>query len=203
VVPGSAEEARVSGSGDEVLPCIKGLVLQPAVRRLEHQIELGKIGEPDLDAQLDAEDRWILEQRVAPTLWYPITSYERIVELVRAAEGGVGDAYWVRFGRENGEDVLESKAVSVFLRSARGFGPRAGIALIKLSQIFFNFAEWSFEGKTLESFTIDVRKATAMPDSVRLGTLGFIIHLVCKFVGDEIDIVSERPSRDHVIFRTR
>jgi hypothetical protein len=163
---------------------------------------MGKIQQADLENHLEAVDRDLIEQNIAASLWYPLDSYERIVQLVRQAEGGVGAEYWIRFGRENAEDVLASSAVQVFLKAARGFGPRAGIALIKLARLFFNFGEWSWEGDSLEKFKIEVSEAQYLSESVRLGALGFMLHLAQLFAGHEVRIVSERPSNDVVIYRT-
>jgi hypothetical protein len=176
--------------------------MQYAVRRLLAHRESGKLADDVIEARLERDDQEMLDQRIATTLWYPIDSYDRIMLLLREVEGGMGDEWWIQFGEEHAEELLLFRPVQVMLRGARGFGSRAGIALIKLSTLYFNFGTWSFDGEGLESFTAKVQDATPMSDPCRLIVLGFIRYLVRKFVGHDVTIVSERPSKDVIIYRT-
>jgi hypothetical protein len=114
----------------------------------------------------------------------------------------MGDGWWIRFGEEHAEQLLLYPPVQMMMRGAQTFGSRAGIALIKLSKLYFNFGKWSFDGESLESFTAEVRETAPMSEPCRLIVLGFIRHLVREFVCHDVTIVSERPAEDVIIYRT-
>lgn len=183
-------------------PSLKGITMQYAVKRLRAHRESGKLTDDVIEARLERDDREILDHRINTTLWYPIDSYDRIMLLLREVEGGTGDEWWIRFGEEHAEELLLFRPVQVIMRGARSFGSRAGSALIKLSRLYFNFGEWSFDGDSLESFTAEVRETAPMSEPCRLIVLGFIRYLVRQFVGHDVTIVSERPAEDVIIYRT-
>jgi hypothetical protein len=139
---------------------------------------------------------------IAATLWYPIASFERLLELLRIVEGGHGSDFFVAYGRESAADTLKAPGVEIILKGARAFGARAGIPLIKLAKLFYNVSEWEFVADNLEDFTVHVSDAEALSEPLRYVALGFIRHLVCEFVGREVAITSERASPNRIIYRT-
>jgi hypothetical protein len=180
---------------------LKGISLQIAVDRLNRHVDSGKLTREKMEERLQPEDFEILDRRIAMTLWYPLESYERIVRLIQEVEGGVGDRFWVRFGEETAKESLSSAALQVLIKGARKFGNRAGIPLVKLGNLFFNFSHWHFEGDDLEHFTIEITDAGPMPEIVRHAAQGFVQHLVYEFTGKHVKISAERPTLDRVIFR--
>jgi hypothetical protein len=183
-------------------PCLKGVTMQAAVRRLEAHRESGKLTDEALEAKLEPEDLELLEQRVAPTLWYPIDAYDRIMLLLRETEGGMGDDWWIRYGEASAAEILAFGPVQAMLKGARSFGPRAGIVLVRMSTLYFNFSKWHFEGESLEAFEVEVSGAEPMSEPCRLIVLGFLRHLAQVFVGHEVAIESDRPVQSRIIYRT-
>jgi len=183
-------------------PSLKGITMQYAVQRLLVHRESGKLTEDVIEARLEPDDREILDLRIVATLWYPIDSYDRIMLLLRDIEGGMGEEWWIQFGEEHALELLRFSPVQMIMRGARSFGSRAGMVLIKLAKLYFNFGKWNFEGDDLESFTVEVRETAPMSEPCRLIVLGFIRHLMREFMGHDVPIVSERPARDVIIFRT-
>jgi len=184
------------------VPCLKGVTMQAATRRLLAHREGGRLTDDKLEGRLEPEDIEILEQEIAPTLWYPIESYDRIVALLREVEGGASDDWWVEYGKESASEILAFGPVQALLKGARSFGPRAGIVLIRLSTLYFNFSKWKFQGESLESFQVEVKECEPMSEPCRLIILGFLRHLAKEFVGHSVPIGSERPSSDTIIYRT-
>lgn len=185
-----------------MIPSLKGISLQIAIDRLNRHVDSGKLTHEKMEERLQPEDFEILGKRIAATLWYPLENYERIVLLIQEIEGGVGDRFWVQFGEDTARETLSSAAVQVLIKGARKFGNRAGIPLVKLGNLFFNFSEWRFEGDDLEHFTIEITGAEPMPEIVRHAVQGFIQHVVFEFTGSPIKVTAERPRRDTVIFRS-
>jgi hypothetical protein len=183
-------------------PCLKGATMQAAVRRLEAHRKSGKLSDEVLEAKLEPEDIEMLEQRIALTLWYPIDAYDRIMLLLREIEGGMGDDWWIQYGEASAAEILAFGPIQAMLKAARGFGPRAGIVLVRMSSLYFNFSKWRFDGESLESFEVVVTGAAPMSEPCRLIVLGFLRHLAKVFVGHEVLLESDRPSHSRIIYRT-
>lgn len=184
------------------VPSMKGIGFVPLVERLHGHIEAGKLCKADLERKLEATDRELLEARIGPTLWYPIASYERMLRLLRDREGAAGNDFFVAFGTDTAADSLGTGPIQILLKGAKAFGARAGIALIKLSKLYFNFSEWHFEGNDLEQFVIEVTDAADFPEPCRYSTLGFMQYLVLEFTGEAVQLSSQRPTRDRIVYRT-
>ena len=184
------------------VPSMKGIGFAPVIERLRARIDTGKLSDLELDLKLQEADRALLESPIGPTLWYPVVSFERLLLLLRDQEGGIGNDYFVTLGVDTAEASLSTGAVQVLLKGARAFGPRAGIALIKLSKLYFNFSEWDFEGDDLEHFTVVVSDAAPLPEPCRYTTLGFMQHLVLQFTGKRVRLTSQRPSADRIVYKT-
>ena len=183
-------------------PCLKGITMQAAVKRLEAHRISGKLSDADLDARLEPDDLTMLEQRISPTLWYPIDSYDRIVALLFDVECGIGDGWWIDYGEETAAELLEFGPIQALLKGARSFGPRAGIVLVRMSKLYFNFSKWHFEGDSLESFNVEVTDAEPMSEPCRLIVLGFLRHLAQVFVGHEVPVESYRPVPGRIVYQT-
>ncbi len=186
----------------ENIPSVKGVTMLHAIERIRRQIEAGKITESELNAFLQEDDRAFIDERVAATFWYPIDSYARMMHMLREAEGGNGNDYWINFGRETAIEVLQTAPVQIVLKGARPFGPRAGMALVKMARLFYNFGEWAFEGEILDDFVIESSGVEGLPELSRYGTQGFIQYFAEEFLGHEVPMTSLRPSRDVVIYKT-
>ena len=186
----------------DVKPSLKGATVAYAVKRLLVHRETGKLTDDLLDSHLEPDDREILENRVAPTLWYPLENYDRLVLLLREIEGGAGDEWWIQYGEESAGEILTYAPIQLMLKGARRFGPRAGSVLVKMSQLYFNFTRWQFEGDSLESFHVEVHEAEGMSEICRLIILGFLRYLARDFVGHDVEIVSSRPTEDLILYHT-
>ncbi len=181
-------------------PSLKGISLQIAIDRLNRHVDAGRLTREKLEERLLPEDLEILDKHVTKTLWYPLANYERIVTLIQEIEGGIGERFWVKFGEETARETLSSTAIQVLMRGARKFGDRAGIPLVKLGSLFFNFSKWQFEGDNFEHFTITITEASDMPEIVRHAVQGFIQHVVLEFTGKAVKVIGERPTRDRIVF---
>ena len=176
--------------------------MQAAVRRLQAHRDSGKLTDEVLEAKLEPEDLDMLEQRISPTLWYPIDAYDRVMDVLRETEGGMGDDWWVQYGAASAAEILDFRPIQALLRAARGFGPRAGTVLVRMSPLYFNFSKWRFDGESLEDFEVEVTEAEPMSEPCRLIVLGFLRHLAQEFLGHEILLESDRPAHGRIIYRT-
>jgi len=160
-----------------ITPSLKGISLQIAIDRLNRHVDSGKLTRDKMEERLLPEDFEILDKRIASTLWYPLANYE-----------------------DTARETLGSAAVQVLIKGAKKFGNRAGIPLVKLGSLFFNFSTWQFEGDDLEHFTITISDAGPMPEIVRHAVQGFVQHIIYEFTGKPVKVTGERPRHDKIVF---
>jgi hypothetical protein len=181
-------------------PSIKGVVVQLAVDAVNQLLAEGKLAREVLEARLEAGDLQILEQKVLPGLWYPLSSFDRLLEVATAdlrAEGGM-DAL-ADLGREGAGRVLGSEHYGALVDAARGAGKLAGPRLLRLAPLLCNVGRWSFkpEGRAA---SVQLSEATAFPEALRYLAQGFLGYLGEQVAGRPVRVASRRPVADRIEF---
>jgi hypothetical protein len=156
------------------VPSVKGAAVQPVVKRMQKLVDQGKLSVSELEFRLGQDELDLLEQEIEPTLWYPIRSHDRLLEVKRDLLGAGEDRYLVELARRTAESLLSSGPYATMLESARSFGDRAGVPLIQMSKLIYNFTSWEYEGESLEDFTVHVSDARDFPETSRFSAEGFM-----------------------------
>ncbi len=182
-------------------PSIKGIALQYAVAAVRRLLETGRLTRDELEIRLDPQDLEILDQKVLPTLWYPMESFARLLEVATTGEAQTGGVEAViSVGVDAANSLFASELYGDFLRSAESRGPRAGEALVRMAPLLCSFGTWTFRRAPGGGFAIDVREAGAFPEILRHVAQGLIQYLSDRLAGapDRIRVTSERPAPDHI-----
>jgi hypothetical protein len=187
------------------VPSIKGVVLRPLVARVNRLLDQGKLDHGEVERRLDDDDLALLdnEESIEATLWYPIVCQDRLLRLVRDCVGGGDDRVIVEFAQETAKELLESPSYAALVAGASKMGERAGVALVKISELVFSFSQWMYCGESLADFRVEVSGAEELPESSQLAAAGFMAHLAERVLGRPVAITSERPSPDRVVYRGR
>ena len=138
-----------------VEPCIKGVVIRISADRVRAMLETGKLREDDLERWLTARDVELISEPPRPTLWYPIETMTHLLELMRDVEGAGDERYLALEAAREIDNVLRAPAMAAVVHGARAFGKRAGVALVKLTNLTFNFGCWTYTGEDLENFAVE------------------------------------------------
>jgi hypothetical protein len=182
---------------------IKGVAVQPVVQLTHELLESGRISRDQLEGRLDAPDLHLLDEKVEPTLWYPIASAERIETFVAEVLGRDVAEMMREIGIAAAEKTLHQKAMRNLIEGARTHGERMGHIVVGLGKLIVNFGEWKFEGDPFGEFLLDATEVEAFPESTRHATEGFIEVLAKELTGRSAVASSQRPTLSHIIFEGR
>lgn len=186
-------------------PALKGFVIQSVWEDLNRLFGEGVLRRETAELRLEARDLDLLDGKIEPGLWYPNATYVRWAQLL--AEGcGVEDAepFWTERGRRAVERLLAGPStVQKMVEGARRFGSEAGRALMRLPELVLSYGEWSFELAAPGHWTVDVRDAGALPDSLRFSFQGAGECIARVLTGADTRVSSTRPRPDHVRFEGR
>jgi hypothetical protein len=194
-----------SGVTHPNIPSIKGSVFQAAPEDLNRLVSEGRISREALETRLEAGDVALLDHKVRPTEWYPIASYGRMVELLAELEGGADrEAYLVSRGIRAAARISATGTYQQLETSSEQLGPRVGRIVVTVAKLFYNFSSWHFDSSDDHSrYSIRVEDARDLPEANRLAAQGFIAFVGEKVGGRAVEVTSERPRPDQILFHAR
>jgi hypothetical protein len=188
----------------DATPAVKGFILASLWEDLRSLLERGRLSRQAAERRLGARDLEILDGKVEPSLWYPNETYVGFSDLIAEAAGSVDDAFWIARGRRAGERLLGAESVlGRFVEGVSGKGANAGRALMKFPNLMFNYGRWEYESPRRGEFSVHLRDAAPLPDSLRFSIQGAGEVIGARLVGAPVQVTSRRPSEDYVVFEGR
>lgn len=186
-------------------PSIRGMAFQKTLEDVARLLDEGSISRERLEASVKPEDLRLLDESLVPTLWYPIEAYGAYNELLWEIEGGGREEYLVERGRASARRIFESGTYADTVETARKWGgEQVTRVLIGFSSTFYNFMQWEFQGDIdAPECAIEVRDAADFPEPGRFTAQGFIEQLYSDVLGRKLEVQSERPEPDHVLYQIR
>jgi hypothetical protein len=185
--------------GSTKTPSIKGMALQSVTEDVQRLLAAKRITQADLEKRLAPDDLRHLEEPTVPGLWYPISLYAGLLELLRDVEGGGRDEYLVERGVRAAERLMQVGAYRHFLQSAARWGERAGEAMIQLASAFYDFTQWTLTHEAAsDAYALDVTGAREFPDAARLSAQGFVQVLFARMGGRPVRVTSRRAGPDRL-----
>jgi hypothetical protein len=180
---------------------IKGVALQSVTEDVHRLRAEGRLPAATLAARLKDEDRTLLEEMTSPSLWYPIASYGRLLDLLCEIEGRGDEAYLVERGVRAAERMMQVGAYRHVLQSAGRWGDRAGEMMIQLASGFYDFTRWSLRyDERVERYLLEVEGAADFPDAARHTAQGFVQVLFARMGGRPVTVRSRRPAPDRFLY---
>lgn len=184
-------------------PSIKGAAITGTVDLVRQLVAEGHLSADEIEVRLEAGDLALLDEKIEPTLWYPIASVGRLGDLVVQTLGEGDLEVMVSLGEETARRFQQEGVFAAFIREAAQRGERVGEVLVNLSELTFDFGRWNFDGDALEAFTVWMTDAEPLPEPTRHSILGFIRELASSLAGVDIRVESHRPRPGVVIYRGR
>ena len=182
-------------------PSVKGVALQSVTEDVHRLRQEKQITQADIEARLKPDELRHLDEMTVPGLWYPITLYAGLLELLRDVEGRGNDQYLVERGIRAAERLMQVGAYRHFLQSAARWGERAGEAMIQLASAFYNFTVWTLghdEGR--DAYTLEVSGAQDFPNAARFTAQGFVQVLFSHMGGKPVRVTSRRTGPDRLVY---
>jgi hypothetical protein len=195
------------------VPSIKGTAFQSVVEDVRRLLESGRISPNELAARLEAEDLRLLDEKILPGLWYPLTSYQRLTEQLMETEGGGRISYVVARGARAAERLF---AAGLYQQLARGeeigaqkraqskrWSEHEANLMTSLAGAIFSVSRWRYILETEGTSRIEVSEAEALPEVSRWAAQGFVEYTASRLAGVTTVVSSERPAPDRIVFTLR
>lgn len=187
---------------------IKGSAFESAVSDLLALLESGRVTRAELEKLLTPADLECLDERVLPSSWYPLCTYERLLDVLVAREaGGDREAYLRERGRKAAQRLYEAGLYTQLEATLERWGERFGGLMSTLGAAIFRDTRWSLErtedpGVEHSRYRITVEVPAEFPECARHTAQGFIELLGSRSAGEPIRVHSERPSKTRLVFTT-
>jgi len=186
------------------VPSIKGVAFKGVIEDLAALQACGGVSDAEIEAALSESDRAWLEEQISPGFWYPMETYDRILDLLVEKEGGPDAAAYLRARGERAmKRMLDLGLYRQFETVGQGWSARVGAVMTSLGDAVYNFAQWEFiapedVGTAGREFVIELREAQAFSDH-SLGTIeGAVAMLASRAANCPVDVTLARPTRDRV-----
>ena len=185
------------------IPSIKGTAFLSAHDDVHALLARRVLTRDELEVALEAKDLRLLDEKVLPSTWYPIGTYDRLLRLLcdKEANGRV-EEYLIARGQKAGDRIAATGIYQQLDTTTEALGVRTGRVVVTVAGLIFNFTSWHFEreGATIGHFTIRVDEATNFPEVARFTTQGFIQNASTRIVGRPMLAASERPLPSRILF---
>jgi hypothetical protein len=197
------------------VPSIKGAAFQTVVQDVLRVIQERKISRRAAEARLEAEDLEVLDDKILPGLWYPLACYERMTELLWEVEGDRDTAYLVGRGARSAERLFEAGLYQQMRRGEElGAAKRErgeawsefdGNLMTSLAGSIFNVSKWRYRRHPEDAYMtrIEVTSARELPEVSRWAAQGFIQYMASRMTGLDVQVTSDRPVADRIVFTLR
>ena len=191
-------------------PSIKGSALSSVVEDVRALCDSGRITAERLEAALESADIAILESKIQPALWYPISSYARLTRLLLDVAGRGDPQYIADRGARAAQRLWES-GLYVQLQhgeekaqKARRIGSamtdRDARVITTLSGAIFNFTRWRYVNRESDAL-IEVSEAADWPEVSVWAARGFLEYVISRLRRIETRVNAVRVTPDRVEFR--
>jgi hypothetical protein len=197
------------------VPSIKGTAFQSVALDLARLMQSGRIPREQAEARLEAEDLELLEQKILPGSWYPLASYSRMSELLCEVEGKGDPAYLMARGQRAAERLFDAGLYQQLQRGdAIGAEKRKrgetwsefdGNLMTTLAGAIFNVSKWRYRRHPEDPNVnrVEVTSASELPEASRWAAQGFVEYMASRITGVTVQVSSERPTRDRIVFTLR
>ncbi len=170
---------------------VKGVILQRSWSQLNELLEAEKIEREALVTRLEPEDVRILDEKVEPSLWYPIGTVTRFSCALGELVDEEGSDIWIERGLTIIRNVLQSPNFKSFVEGAlKQDEEQVGRTLMGMAGLLLNFGQMRFEGN-FNRFEVIFSDVPDLPEVVRYAIQGAIRGLG-EFVVDGAVVVESR-----------
>jgi hypothetical protein len=174
---------------------IKGILLQVFRDHLRTLLDRAEI-RPD-----ERKAMQLLGEEVEVANWYPLQTLlelcDQVAPLVGSDEEGLR-----RFGRGAAAEAERTGPYEQFRVTAEKQGFELAIRLVTtIAELLHEYMEWKFLERSLEEgFIVQAAGACCWSDELQQITTGWIEHMACNLYGRPMQVDSERPEPDRILF---
>jgi hypothetical protein len=186
-------------------PSIKGSIVAPMVEEILDLRERGRISAEELEGRLGRDALALLERKVDPSAWIPLSIYEQLALVLQVNEGGSPEAYMRARGERAGERLASAgiyQQLKFVASERRTIGTvetfKTDMRLIlSIQAALLNVGTWTVEDDPEHDgrVMVVVREARDIPDALARAIEGFFIGISRHGHHGDLRWTLERPRR--------
>jgi len=141
--------------------------------------------------------------RIAPSAWYPVRVYDRVLTLMMQRAGDGRTEYLVELGREASAALARQGIYKQMDRRAGSEDPERFVrTLLTLAKALYSFTSWDLEqyDAATGKFVIRISGAGDYPESLRWRNCGFLEAMTSQATGRACTLTSVREPWDCIRF---
>ena len=187
---------------------IKGSAFIGIVDDLNALLSAGDVTREALEERLEAEDLAYLGEEIAPGFWYPMASYDRMLQLLVELEGGDDPrGYLLGRGERAMKRLMDLGLYSQFSSLEKGWTRLAGRVMSTMAQVVYNFLSFeivsdrSDDDPSLEQsdrFTLLIRDGGRLSKNAQTTIEGAVAALATRAAHGPVKVSGQRVSVDEV-----
>lgn len=189
-------------------PSIKGTAIASVFTDLLRLEEDGMLSTDELETRLEQQDLEYLREKIDLGHWYPLSCYERMVDLLIEKEGDDRAEYLRQRGWAAGERLSNAGLYAQLDLVERMDEQRREERFIQdvrlLASVYgsmFNVSDLSAREDPEDGIVLEVTGAEQLPDFLAEVILGMMNYLRRRIGADDRPYVLQRKSRSHWIYQ--
>lgn len=189
-------------------PAIKGSAFTGVVEDLLKLVAQGETSREELEVFLEPADVAFLDEEIAAGFWYPMVSYDRMVELLVELEGGDDPrAYLLGRGERAMQRLMDLGIYNQFASLEKGWTRLSGRVLGTMGNVVYNFLEFEIvseladdatDAEQSERFTVLVKDGGRLSNNAQTTIEGATAALATRAAHGPVTVSSARVSTDEV-----
>ena len=189
-------------------PAIKGSAFTGIVEDLLKLVEQEEISRDELHERLAPPDMGLLDEEISPGFWYPMASYDRILDLLVELEGGDDPrAYLLGRGQRAMQRLMDLGLYNQFASLEKGWTRLSGRVLGTMGQVVYNFLDFKIvsdrpeeglDGAQSERFTVLVKDGGRLSENAQTTIEGATAALASRAAHAPVRVWGSRVSTDEV-----
>lgn len=188
-------------NGERTTASVKGTAFSSVVESYLALVSQGRVSEALQSKYLTDADQDLIEGVVTSIGWYPIESYDHVLDLLAEVEsGGDRSGYLIARGWRAAERLMGGTYQQLEVPPG-AWGGRAGEMILGLGKLIYNFTTWSYSEPEPGVHEVKVDNAALFPDTARYTAQGFLDYFATHSCGRRIHSTSHRADGGTIVFQ--
>lgn len=190
-------------------PSIKGSAFVGVVADLKQLVVSGALTRERLEERLEPADLELLDAEISPGFWYPMASYDRMLDLLVHEEGGDDPRSYLRGRGERAmKRMMELGLYSQFASLEKGWTRLCGRVMMTVASVVYNFLTFEIKyeaapdattlGTVSDRFTILIRDGGRLSNHACMTIEGAVAALAARAANGPVKVWSRRVAPEEV-----
>jgi len=189
-------------------PAIKGSAFAGVVEDLQKLQAQGDLSRDELCERLCAADLALVDEAISPGFWYPMSAYDRLLELLVELEGGDDRRGYLRGRGERAmQRLMDLGIYNQFASLEKGWTRLSGRVLGTIGQVVYNFLTFEIVsesgdvaslGDQSARFTILVKDGGILSRNAQTTIEGAVAALASRAAHGPVTVSGARVATDEI-----